>query len=79
MLDPITYIREQLAGGVSYVILPNVMAEAVGGRVMELERDNAHLRAEIEVLQRMRHSNWEQSAPDEYGNRETIGERRQLP
>ncbi len=24
-------------------------------RTMELERDNAHLRAEIEVLQRMRH------------------------
>ena len=24
-------------------------------RIMELERDNEHLRAEIEVLQRMRH------------------------
>ena len=42
---------------------PDICREAAGeigwleARVMELERDNERLRAEIEILQRMRH--WE--------------------
>lgn len=55
MTDPVAYIRQQLADGVAYVILPNSLAQAIEGRVMELERDCKALRAEIEVLQRMRH------------------------
>jgi hypothetical protein len=60
MTDPIAYIRQQLADGVAYVILPNHLAQAIvdddQARVMELERDNERLRAEIETLERMRHT-----------------------
>jgi hypothetical protein len=35
--------------------LMKVMCDALADQIMELERDNEHLRAEIDVLQRMRH------------------------
>jgi hypothetical protein len=54
--DPIAYIRDRLAEGYAYVILPNELAERVVARETELELDAEMLRAEIETLQRMRHA-----------------------
>jgi hypothetical protein len=54
--DPVVYIRERLAEGCSYVILPNELAARVIARETELELDAEMLRAEIEALQRMRHA-----------------------
>jgi hypothetical protein len=54
--DPIAYIRERLAEGCSYVILPNALAARAIARETELELDAEMLRAEIEALQRMRHA-----------------------
>jgi hypothetical protein len=56
MTDPVAYIRERLAEGCSYVILPNELAARVIARETELELDAEMLRAEIEALQRMRHA-----------------------
>ena len=55
-IDGIDYMRSQLEAGVAYLVLPNVLAEAVIGRVSEMERDNKMLRSEIDVMQRLRHA-----------------------
>ena len=55
-IDGIDYMRSQLEAGVAYLVLPNVLAEAVIRRVSELERDNKMLRSEIDVMQRLRHA-----------------------